>query len=514
MDGRSASVRSVIMLAERLARSGAVSLFGTAFAAVAALIVTAVVGNTQGAYGTGQFFQALAVFTILSQFLRLGTNSGIIRHLAEQRAFARTGEAWRTLLVAVVPVAVIATIVGIILVVYSRELAAWLSTPGTEDTLAPLLADMAPFIVCAAVLGVLQTAVRMIRGVAAFTILQSVLTPLSRLVGVTTAVIVTSSVSGIFWGWMLPVPLWLVVTVVVLAGPIVSDWRRRGQARSTLRSEAVRFWRFSSARAVGSALETALEWSDVLIVAAITSPADAGVYAVATRTIRAGQVVDRSMRIAVSPTISGLLALGKTDEARQLHTKVTRAMILATWPFYLVLATLGPAVLSIFGPDFRDGAVVLTILAGAMMVQSAAGMLQSVLLQGGKSSWQMYNKAAALTLNISLNLLLVPLIGIVGAAVTWAVGVLAETAIAAWQVHRRMGVALEPRRLVPAMVVALVVFGVGGVGIWLSLGGSVLALVGGLPVLCAGYALILWVLRSRLGIRAVWAEMPLLKRFA
>ncbi|MET0933504.1 MAG: polysaccharide biosynthesis C-terminal domain-containing protein [Mycetocola sp.] len=502
------------MLTERLAHNGAISLTGTAFAAIAALAVTALVGNSAGAYGTGQFFQALAVFTILSQLLRLGTNSGIVRQLAAQDAFQRHGEAWRTVVVAVIPVTAAAALVAAVVFVFSHQLAVVLSVPGEEDSLAALLRNMAPFIACAAVLGVLQTVVRMVRGVTAFTVLQSVLTPLSRLVGVATAVVVTNSVSSILWGWMVPLPLWLLVTLGVLANPLRADWRRRRESTMSFREEARSFWGFSGARAVGSALETALEWADVLLVAAITSPTAAGIYAVATRTIRAGQVVDRSMRIAVSPAISGLLAQGKLAEARDLHTKVTRAMVLATWPFYLTLATLGSAVLSIFGPEFREGAVVLAILAGAMMVQSAAGMLQSVLLQGGRSSWQMYNKAAALTLNVGLNLLLVPIFGIVGAAVTWAVGVLAETSIAAWQVHRRMGVTLEPRRLVSAMGLALVVWGAGGLAIRSAFGDSLVVLVVGVALLGVVYAFVLWILRSRLGIRAVWAELPLLKRFA
>lgn len=502
------------MLVEKLARNGAVSLLGTAFAAVAALALTALVGNSLGAYGTGLFFQALAVFTILSQVLRLGTNSGIVRQIAAQRAFDRRGEAWRTIVIAVLPVLGVAVIVGWALYLFSNQLALWLSAPGEDASLAGLIRQMAPFVVCAAVLGVLQTGVRMLRGVTPFTVLQSILLPIARLVGVATAVLVAHEVSGFFWGWMVPLPFLLVVTIGVLWRPLLDDWRLRAASSNTLRGEARSFWAFSSARAVGSALETALEWADVLIVAALTSPTEAGIYAVATRTIRAGQVVDRSMRIAVSPTISGLLAQGRTSDARKLHTKVTRAMILATWPFYLTLATLGSAVLSIFGPEFQEGAVVLSILAGAMMLQSAAGMLQSVLLQGGRSSWQMYNKAVALTLNVGLNLLLVPIIGIVGAAITWAIGVLVETSIAAWQVHRRMQVALEPRRLIVPMAVALGIFGAGGLALRIAFGDSWVVLLVGVPVLCIVYAVILWLLRTRLGIRAIWSEVPVFRRFA
>ncbi|MBG6238877.1 O-antigen/teichoic acid export membrane protein [Mycetocola sp. CAN_C7] len=502
------------MLAERLARSGSISLFGSVFAAVGAFVLTALVGNGAGAYGTGLFFQAIAVFTIVSQILRLGTSTGIVRQLAGQDAFERRGEAWRTVVIAVVPVTVIAASVSALLSLNAVPVANWLASPGEEESLTALLRTMAPFIAIAAVLGVLQMAVRMIRGVTVFTMLQSILLPASRLAAVAVVIWLTGTVSQYVLAWMIPLPLWLVVTCVVLAVPLVRDWRRRHETTTRFRDEAASFWSFSSARAVGAGLETALEWADVLIVAALASPEAAGIYAVATRTIQAGQVVDRSMRVAVSPTISALLAQGRHAEASTLHTRVTRAMILATWPFYLLLATLGPAVLGIFGPEFREGAIVLAILAGAMMVQSAAGMLQSIILQGGKSSWQMYNKSLALGLNIGLNLLLVPVLGIVGAAITWAVGIIAETLVAAWQVHRRMGVSLAPRRLLFAMALAAVIYGIGGLAARVAFGDSLLVLVVAGTALTAVYAVTLWALRVRLDIRTLWAQLPVLSRFA
>lgn len=502
------------MPAERLARSGSVSLTGSAFAAVGALVLAAIVGNSGGAYGAGLFFQAIAIFTIVSQVLRLGTNTAIVRQLAGQRVQGRKGEAWRTAIIALVPVTIAAAIAAVVLIVFSDALASLLTRPAETATLSELIRNMAPFIGCAAVLGVLQTLVRMIRGVTSFTVLQSLVTPLARLVAVSTAIVITSSVSQYFWGWMLPIPLVAIVTIGLLVRPLVADWRERRESPGSLASEARTFWGFSAARAVGSALETTLEWADVLIVAALASPAEAGIYAIATRTIQAGQVVDRAMRIAVSPTISALLTQNDVTAARDLHTSVTRAMILATWPYYLMLATLGPAVLSVFGEEFRAGSTVLIILGLAMMIQSAAGMLQSVLLQGGRSSWQMYNKTIALSLNVGLNLLLVPVLGIVGAAITWATGIIVETIIAGWQVHRRMGVSLEPRRLITAMVLTVAVFGVGGLLARVTLGPGIGTLVLCAVVLVPLYVGALWLMRSRLGIITVWAELPGLRRFA
>ena len=61
--------------------------------ALAALVLAVLIGNGLGAHGTGVFFQAVGFFTIVSQILRLGTNSSIVRTISEQHAFgAHRGE--------------------------------------------------------------------------------------------------------------------------------------------------------------------------------------------------------------------------------------------------------------------------------------------------------------------------------------------------------------------------------------------------------------------------------------
>jgi len=491
---------------ESLARSGVTSLVGSAFAALAAFVLTIVISRGYGPDGTGVFFQAIAVFSVVSQVLRLGTNSAIIRFVSAQRALTGVGDSWRVTLAAIVPVAIVSGITGACLALFASPLAAALAPRGYEADLAGILRTMAPFVVAGSVLAVLQTVTRLVNGVGTFTLLQSILLPLSRLAVAITAIALALGIDAAVLGWMAVLPLWLAVTVLVLVRPL-----RRDHLLSRSLGERVSwrtFWAFSAPRAVGASLETALDWSDVLIVAALTSPAEAGIYAVATRAVRAGQIIDRAMRIAVSPTISRLLAEAelhphRLDDARRLHTAVTRLLILTAWPFYLALAILAPSVLSLFGPGFESGSAALAILAAAMMLSSASGMLQSVLLQGGRSSWQMYNKAGVLTINIALSLALVPMLGITGAAVSWLACIAVDTAIAAWQVHRGLGVRLEPRAIAVSTLLPLVVVGLGCTALRLLAVPAPLDLAVGVPTLALLYAITVWLLRSRLGIDRV-----------
>jgi O-antigen/teichoic acid export membrane protein len=296
----------------------------------------------------------------------------------------------------------------------------------------------------------------------------------------------------------------LLITLACLVRPMLADLRARPERAVPGDMTAGRFWRFSAARALGVAIEFGLNWVDVLIVAALRPPAEAGVYAVASRCVQAGAVVDQATRIAAGPTISWHLAREERVEASELHLSVTRVATLISWPFYVTLIVMGPAVLGLFGDGFESGAFVVGLLAAVMMIVASTGMLQSILLMGGRSTWQVYNKSVALALSVIGNLLLVPVLGIAGAAVTSAVVVTVDTAIAAWLVHRRMGVHLAPLRLMRSGAVPLLVFGVGGGLLRWVLGTSTSDLFLWLAMLVPVYAVVVWILRDRLELEAIW----------
>lgn len=486
------------MTRENVLKAGAVSLVGSSASAASALLVAVVVGRSVGAAGAGVFFQAVAIFTIVSAVLRLGTSSALIWALSQRRALGRTGGESRIVLIAVWPVLVVSVAVALGMYAAADQIAGVLSRTGAP-ALSDVLRLLAWFVVPASLMGVLHTAVRVQRGVLSFSMLQDVAIPVSRLAGVSIAALAGAGAYTTIAFWIASLPFWLLLTMVWLVRPVVQDLRATRRAALDRDDEDVvpdmtggRFWRYSAPRALGVAIEFGLDWVDVLVVAALRTPAEAGVYAVASRCIQAGRVVDRAVRVAAAPTISWHLARREHVEASRLHLDITRVAVLISWPFYLTLAVMGPAVLAIFGPSFRRGAFVVGLLGLVMMVVVSAGMLQSILLMGGRSTWQVYNKGVALALSVVGNLLLVPRIGISGAAVTWAAVVAVDTAIAAWLVHSRMGVHLMPHRLLRAGLVPVGVFGTGGLLLRLALGTSILDLLVYLGVLLPVYAVVVW----------------------
>ncbi|MBD8606658.1 polysaccharide biosynthesis C-terminal domain-containing protein [Aeromicrobium sp. CFBP 8757] len=489
-----------------IAWAGAVNLVGGAIGSVVGLVLAAVVGRQLGTDGAGTYFVVVAAFMIVSQVAELGADTGLVRFVAAARATGRPRDVPYLLVVAVRPVLVAGAVV---------VAATWVWTIATPDAFVdvpgPLLVGAAASAVLASLTAVMLAVTRGLGDVLSYPLLQSVLLPVLRLLAVVAVVTVGGGVLAVLTAWIAPVA---VVLVLATASALTLTVRRCGSLRPDPRSHsdhvpsagdgrsglARRFWTFSATRGVAAAVEILLEWVDVILVGLLTSAEAAGVYAVVTRCARAGEVVQQAARVAVGPQVSAALARGDRHEAREVYGLVTAAMIWMSWPFFIVLAVFPDAVLAIFGRGFEAGATSLTVLAVAMGLATAAGTVQTILLMGGRSSWQLADKSAALAVNVALNLLLVPAWGIEGAAVAWAVTVLLDTALVVFQVQHLMGLRPVGRHLWVAAASSTAVVGTTVVAARVVLGSSTGVMAGAAATAAVLHLATGWVLRDRLGL--------------
>jgi O-antigen/teichoic acid export membrane protein len=238
-----------------------------------------------------------------------------------------------------------------------------------------------------------------------------------------------------------------------------------GSLRPALAGE---FWRFTGPRAIASLSQVALKRLDIVLVAALRSPAEAAVYTAATRFVVLGQLAVQAIQQALSPQLSQLFARGDVAGARRIFQTATSWMMLPSWPLYLVCAAIAPLILSLFGDGYSEGHAVIVILALAMLFATACGSVDTVLLMAGRSWLSLLNNVAALVVNVGLNLLLIPPYGLAGAAWAWAGAIVVRNVLPAVQIHRLVSVSAGGRGAVVVGASALVCFGLPGLVLALS----------------------------------------------
>jgi O-antigen/teichoic acid export membrane protein len=508
------------------ARGGAIGLVGSGVAAVAGFLLTVVVARVLGPAQTGVFFTVVALFMILTEVTELGADTGLVRSTARLRALGRIDDLRRVVLAALIPVLAVGAVTGLAVVALAPWLAGLLVDAAHHDDAVLLLRVCGPVLAVSAARNVALSGTRGLGSLTAFTVQANVITPLGRPVLVVAVAALGYGAGGVMVAWSLPIGLTFVAAVAILwrlvrraeAGPgTVSG--PTGPAAPTVAAEprtaggevpaptvpgpadpsAVReFWAFSGLRGVAAMLEIVVVWLGVPLVSAMVSSHDAGVYATAGRFITTGTLVLAATRLAVAPQIAGLLARGETRQAEDLNAVATGWIVAASWPLYLALAVFGPFVLTLFGTEFRGGAVAMAILASAMALVLATGNVQTVLLMGGKSSWNLLDKVVVVVLMVVLHLLLVPSFGIIGAAVAWGVSMLVDNVLAVVQVRYLMGLRLRTRTLAPVGAWALVWFGGLGVALRALLGTGLPAFAAYAVLATCGYGAVLWRLRHLL----------------
>jgi O-antigen/teichoic acid export membrane protein len=424
---------------EKLARRGSASVFGAGFSAAFGILLVAVVTNGFSPTVAGTLFAATSAFLILESVALLGTDTGLVKWLPAQIASGRGNDVPRTLVVSAVPALTFAVVIATGLYLATPSLAPHLVGAGAADTMTVILRTLALVLPVATLHDLVMAATRGAGSQKPTVVVDNI----GRL-GLQAGLVLVAYLAGggplaLALAWSLPYLLGLAVGATWLSRLV----RRRIAASSAAATPwgaiAREFWAFTAPRAIARVTQTALKRSDIVLVAALASPADAALYTAATRFIVLGQLFVQSVQQALSPQIAALFARGETRAANSVYQAATLWSMIASWPLYLVLAGFAPAVMGVFGEGYDVANDVVVILSLTMLLATACGPVDSVLLMAGHSWLSLRNSCVALAVNVGLSLALIPVYGLVGAAIAHAVALVVRNLQPLIQVRRHIG---------------------------------------------------------------------------
>ncbi|MDQ3166475.1 MAG: polysaccharide biosynthesis C-terminal domain-containing protein [Actinomycetota bacterium] len=493
----------------RVARSGGLGLAGAVTAAAGGFALTVVVARSTSTTGAGLFFEAVALFTIASSVACLGADTGLLRTLSRSSALGQLHDLRGTLVVALPPILFTSGIVTLLGLVWSDQLLGWLVGGSATGEAAPYLQAVLAFLLIGTAYNVCVQATRGLGGVRPFVLLQNVWLPFARLACVVVAVQVLAT-SALPWAWALPLVPALAAAVLVLRRrlrAVESGADAETPSRRPFRRLAADFWSYSLLRGGAASIDITLVWLDVVLVGLLRSTAEAGIYAAGSRYVTTGTLVVQAMRLATAPELSALLSTGQRERATRVYRTATSWIMLTSWPIYLLMASFPATLLGLFGDQYLPGSTALTVLSLAMLVSLATGNVGTVLLMAGRSGSVLGNKAAALGLNVTLNLVLVPPFGMTGAALAWAAAIVVDNLLAVAQVSRLLETRSIDRAAMATGAAACLCFGALAVGGRLVLDDTLVALLATALLGTALYAAALRPFRDLLELREL-AALP------
>lgn len=178
---------------------------------------------------------------------------------------------------------------------------------------------------------------------------------------------------------------------------------------------------------------------DVLMVGSMLGADDAGVYSIANRGASIGLTVYFAVNAAIAPVAASLHEKGEHGQLQLVLGRAARMGMLATLPLSGVLVAFAPFIMGLFGADFVVGAVPLMILASGIFASLLFGNGNTVLLMSDREVLAAVAVGISAAVNAGLNLLLIPRLGMTGAALALVSGQLMALGGAAFMVWRTMG---------------------------------------------------------------------------
>ncbi len=458
-----------------LARGGMLGLLGAAVSACAGVLVVLILTRALPAAEAGTFFVVTSVFLLCQTVAKLGTNTSLVYFISRFRSLDVPERISGCLRSAFGPVLGVSLLIAVAMFLAVPWLVgALLGAPSEQaQTALRVLAVLVPV---AAVADVTVSATRGFDTMVPTVLLDRVGRSVLQLLAVALAVLLGWQAAGILvaaWGlpYLLP---------AVLGGRDLTRRVRAALAHRRVAAEplgAAEFWRFTGPRALASIAQIALQRLDIVLVAALLGPVPAAVYTAATRVLIIGQLSNQAISSALQPRLGELLAREDITATNAAYRAATAWLVLLNWPLYLLFALFAPVVLSVFGPAYTPGESVVLILSAVMLLASACGMVNLVLVMAGRTTWNLANAVLALGVNVGVDLLLIPRLGIAGAAVGWAAAIAVSNLVALAQIYLSKGLHPFGAGTFVAMALSLVCFGAIPGAAMLAFGGDLTTLL-------------------------------------
>src|SRR6185437_10316989 len=199
------------------------------------------------------------------------------------------------------------------------------------------------------------------------------------------------------------------------------------------------FVRFAAPLGASDLMSAVLQRADTLLVASFAGLDALAVYTAAEFITRVIANPRYLFDYIIAPVVSEALAANDRARVRYNLALVTRWVVTACSPVAVTVVVLRAEILGLYGATFVAGTGTLVILAINNLLVASLGLTPYVLAMGGRSRLFLINNTCAAAVNIALGLVLVPRLGIGGAAIAVLVstgGLQVALTIESWIIER------------------------------------------------------------------------------
>ncbi|AGB16226.1 membrane protein involved in the export of O-antigen and teichoic acid [Halovivax ruber XH-70] len=270
---------------------------------------------------------------------------------------------------------------------------------------------------------------------------------LSRLVAVVILTGLGFGVAGALLGYVAGAFLGAAVGLGYLFGRLYRSFEDTGGSRA-LRNSILAYSVPLTASHSANVLDKRI---DTVLVGALLNPLAVSYYVLSKQITEFVLVPAGSLGFSVSPTYGEQKANDALDHAARIYESTVEVVLLLYVPAAVGLIVIAePAVRMVFGSAYLGAVPVLQVLGIYVVFQAITSVTTNGLDYLGRAKHRAIAKGTTSIANVLLNVVLIPIYGVVGAAAATVVTFGAYTAVSVYVMHRELSLdfARLGRRLV------------------------------------------------------------------
>jgi len=191
---------------------------------------------------------------------------------------------------------------------------------------------------------------------------------------------------------------------------------------------------------LSSTILVLLGWLDTFVLGIYESVDKIGIYNVALKVATLTSFTLQAINSILAPKLASSHNEGNQKQFHKLIHFTTRLNFFSTLVIVSVILIFREWILGIFGADFISGAGILIILCVGQLINSMSGSVGVIMQMTGHQKVYQNIVLIALILNITLNFTLVPIYGILGAAIATVISISSWNIIGAVYLKQKLNI--------------------------------------------------------------------------
>ena len=401
---------------KKVARGTGIAIIGITLGLLFNFIAKLIIARYGLEANYGMFSMALAILTVAMMLACLGLHLGATRYIAYFRAKDDTAKVRGAISVSLELTTVASLIISIVLFFSAEAIA---TNIFHNSQLAPFLRIFAigtPFF---ALIYIIAAIFRGFDRVEPQVYFQYIMLNVLFIIFLVLIITIGLPFVAVFYAYLASLIITFIsaaiYTIKKLPQSITFSDRK---ANAATRKELLLF----SLPLLGTAiLGMSILWMDTIMLGYFKTAEVVGLYNAAYPLAQSLSSPPFALMLIYTPIVTGLYSQNLMADIRRTYTIVTKWLAFVTMPIFLVLCLYPEYVLHLlFGSTYIVAAPALRILSIGFIVDALPSPSLATLIALGKSRFIMWATLAAATVNIILNIALIPPLGIVGAAIASA----------------------------------------------------------------------------------------------